>query len=299
MVAPDLVIRSRRVVSERGTRAAAIHVKHGKIVGVLDFEDVPPGCPLDDAGDAAVLPGVVDIQVDASADADAVMRTAAAGGVTTIVDASACATRIVPAQDEAVPSLLDAGRPFRTPTHILNLSSSDALAPLFHARAARLPISAGTCPHYLYFAAEELPGLGARFRCTPPIPGRADRELLCAAIAHGLLQAVSSGGLTPMELSLSATWTVAHGRGCTLDQLAHWMCRAPAQVAGLTRKGRVDVGYDADLVVFWSDTEFTVNRLGKDRHALPYAGRRLRGVVSRTYLRGVCSVFTRNTSRHC
>jgi allantoinase len=297
MVAPDLVVRSRRVVSERGTRAAAIHIKNGKIVGVLDFDDVPSGCPVDDVGDAAVLPGVVDIQVTASA--DAVTGTAGAGGVTTIVEAGACATRILHAQDEAIAALRDAGQAFRTPTHILNLSSSDALAPLFHARAARLPVTAGTCPHYLYFAAEELPGWRARFRVTPSVPGRANRELLCAAVAHGLVHAVSSGGSTPVELSLPVTWTVAHGRGCTLDQLAQWMCRAPALIAGLTRKGRIDVGYDADLVVFWSDTEFTVKRWGNDRHALPYVGRHLRGVVGRTYLRGVCRVFTQDSSGHC
>jgi len=57
MFLPDLVVRSRRVVAANGTRAAAIHVRTGRVIGLLDFDDVPKGCPVDDAGDAAVIPG--------------------------------------------------------------------------------------------------------------------------------------------------------------------------------------------------------------------------------------------------
>jgi dihydroorotase-like cyclic amidohydrolase len=321
MLGPDLVVRSRRVVAERGLRAAAIHIRHGKIVGVLDHDHVPGDCPVDDVGTAAVMPGVVDIRVDPNGDIDALTRAAAAGGVTTVVDASACATRIVRAalppskksfswwprsyaayleahpksfETDAVAAVLDACRVSRTPTHLVQLSSSDALAPLFHARAAQVPVSASTCPHYLYFVAEEISGLGLRFRCVPPIRGRENRELLWAAVANGLVHAITSGGPTPVELSLPVTWTVAHGRGCTLEQLSRWMCWVPAQLAGLTRKGRIDVGYDADLVVFNPDEEFTAEETPgrNDRQALPYAGRRLRGVVERTYVGGA-AIFTR------
>src|SRR5207248_2214843 len=56
---------------------------HGRIVGVLDFDDVHAGCPVDDAGDAAVLPGVVDTNVRVTEDTT---RAAARGGVTTLLD---------------------------------------------------------------------------------------------------------------------------------------------------------------------------------------------------------------------
>src|ERR1035437_6296461 len=90
---PDLVVRSRRIVTDHATRPGTIHIRGGKIVGILDFEDVPPGCPLDDAADAAIMPGVVDAHVYVSASGlfrrgafEATTRAAAAGGVTTIVD---------------------------------------------------------------------------------------------------------------------------------------------------------------------------------------------------------------------
>jgi len=97
MFLPDLVVRSRRTVLGATVRPAAVHIRHGKIIGVMDFDDVPEGCPIDDAADGVVMPGVVDTHVHVSEPGragrgqgfEAATRAAAAGGVTTIVDMSA------------------------------------------------------------------------------------------------------------------------------------------------------------------------------------------------------------------
>lgn len=437
MFFPDLVVRSRRVVARDGVRPAAVHIRRGKIIGVLDFDNVPAGSPLDDAGAAMLIPGLVDTHVHVGGSGrtapeafDAVTRAAAAGGVTTLIDTSvdggrvagsvasleerrrsaeghcfvdvgfwgaivpgnakelapllatgvlgltcslsACdedaavaetdlrlamplltslgaplvahaelqalidaatersrdargwmarlfrtrtgrrryahylATRPKEAENEAIARLIDLCRAYRTRTHIARLSSSDALAPLFRARSAGLSISAATCPHYLYFIADDIPDGATQFKCIPPIRERDNRELLWAALAGGVIQMISSdhrprspapetndfmraaAGIWSLQLSLAAMWTVAYPRGSTPNHVARWMCREPARLAGLTRKGAIDVGYDADLVVWDPDVEFTVDPAAlHDRNAkTPYAGRRLRGVVSRTYLRG-------------
>src|SRR3977135_776256 len=93
MFLPDLVVRSRRVVTDGRIRPAAIHIRTGRIIGVRDFEAVPAGCPLDEAGDAVVMPGLVDTHVHVNEPGrsdwegfDTATRAATAGGVTTIVD---------------------------------------------------------------------------------------------------------------------------------------------------------------------------------------------------------------------
>ena len=67
------------------------------------------------------------------------------------------------------------------------------------------------------------------------------------------------------------------------------MATAPADRVGLTHKGRIEVGADADLVRFAPDEEFTVDvaRLHHRNPVSAYAGRRLAGVVRETWLRGV------------
>jgi allantoinase len=155
-----------------------------------------------------------------------------------------------------------------------------------------------------------VPDAATSFKTAPPIRGRENREFLWAALAGGLIQMVVSddaavpaaitdrgsrdfvsawSGIASLQLSLPATWTGARGRGYTLDHVAGWMCRAPALLAGLSDKGSIEVGKDADLIVFDPDAQFTVDTRSVPPRPVPtpYLGQTLRGVIQRTYLRGV------------
>ena len=90
---PELVVRSRRVVTPDGVTAAAVHIAEGRVSAVTAFDALPAGVPLRDAGDLAVMPGVVDTHVHVNEPGrtewegfETATRAAAAGGVTTIVD---------------------------------------------------------------------------------------------------------------------------------------------------------------------------------------------------------------------
>ncbi|MHC0430643.1 allantoinase AllB [Streptomyces sp. O3] len=90
----ELVLRSTRVITPEGTRAASVAVADGKIAAVLPYEtEVPPGARLEDFGDDALLPGLVDTHVHVNDPGRTewegfwtATRAAAAGGITTLVD---------------------------------------------------------------------------------------------------------------------------------------------------------------------------------------------------------------------
>jgi allantoinase len=83
-------------------------------------------------------------------------------------------------------------------------------------------------------------------------------------------------------------WTHARQRGHGLADIVRWMADAPAHLAGVTGKGRISVGYQADLVQFQPDAEFVVDpaTLAHRHPVSPYAGQRLTGVVRSTWLAG-------------
>src|SRR5713226_2832839 len=91
--APDLVVRGRRVVTPEGERPAAIHIRGGVITAVSAFDDIPAGCAVHEAGESAVMPGLVDTHVHINEPGRTewegfvtATRAAAAGGVTTLIE---------------------------------------------------------------------------------------------------------------------------------------------------------------------------------------------------------------------
>ncbi len=89
----DVVFRGRRVVFPDGVRPASIHVRRGCIVSVAGFDEVPAGCPVKEAGDLYIMPGLVDTHVHINEPGRtewegfaSATRAAARGGVTTLLD---------------------------------------------------------------------------------------------------------------------------------------------------------------------------------------------------------------------
>ena len=91
-----------------------------------------------------------------------------------------------------------------------------------------------------------------------------------------------------MQLGLPIIWTEARRRGVGLEQVIAWMSARPAELAGLSAKGKLSLGYDADLSLFAPDEAFVVDvsRLKHKNPITPYDRRALSGVVRRTFLRG-------------
>ncbi|MDP9361356.1 MAG: allantoinase AllB [Acidobacteriota bacterium] len=224
--------------------------------------------------------------------------------------ASYLASRPHEAEDAAIELVYDLARKTGTHAHIVHLSSANGLDTLRRARDARVPLTAETTPHYLYFDAERVPDGATEFKCAPPIRERANREGLWRGIEEGLLTAIVSdhspctpelkrmqegdiarawGGIASLQFGLPIVWTEAKRRGIAFEKVVDLMTAGAATLAGLDkRKGKLAAGYDADIVVFDPEEHFVVRtELVQHRHKVtPYAGETLTGVVKATFVRG-------------
>jgi allantoinase len=222
------------------------------------------------------------------------------------------------AEVDAIRLLIELSRKYRCRVHIVHLSSSQALADLQRARAEGLPITVETCPHYLHFCAEEIADGSTLHKCAPPIRSRANRERLWQALSAGDIDLIATdhspcppemktrgggnfldawGGIASLQVALPVVWTEAVKRNIPIASVVRWMSEQPARLAGLShRKGCIQIGQDADLVVFDPDAEQRVDAAGlQHRHPItPYHGETLRGAVRTTFVRGE-KVFDRGT----
>jgi allantoinase len=281
--------------------------------GVVGFKcflldsGVPEFPPLDDAGlraalaELATVDGLLIAHAEDAAVIDAAPRPQGASY------AAFLASRPGRAEETAIGGLIAAARDTGARVHVVHLADADALPLLRRARADGVRITVETCPHYLTFAAEEVPDGATSFKCCPPIREASHRDRLWDALVAGDIDLVVSdhspctpdlkrlddgdfgaawGGIASLQITLPTVWTGARARGIGLDRVVGWMADAPARLAGLSGKGAIAVGKDADLVAFAPDERWTVGHLQHRNPVTPYAGRELTGAVRRTWLRG-------------
>ncbi|XP_035900645.1 allantoinase [Anopheles stephensi] len=217
-------------------------------------------------------------------------------------------------EQRAIELVAKVAQEYNVRTHIVHLSSAQALPTIRHARAHGAELTVETCHHYLSLAAEEVPDARTEFKCCPPIRDRTNREQLWRAIQAGDIDLVVSdhspstpqmklltdgkqrgnflqawGGISSLQLGLPLFWTHCQRYGLTLVDTVRLLCTEPARLSGLEhRKGRLEPGYDGDICVWAPEATFTVTEdmIEFQHKATPYLHRTLQGVVHATILRG-------------
>jgi len=225
------------------------------------------------------------------------------------------ASRPPVAERRAIETVISAAAFSGARAHIVHLAAAECAALISSAKAAGIALSAETCPHYLFFAAEEVAPGHTEFKCCPPIRYAVNREALWRALGDGAVDGVVTdhspcppelkglteagggdgdfrtawGGISSLQIGLPVVWSVARRRGFSLADVSRWMSAFPASLAGLRTKGQIAAGCDADFVAFDPDASWPVRgtELLHRYPVTPYEGRTLTGRIARVWLSGV------------
>jgi len=208
-------------------------------------------------------------------------------------------------------------RATESPVHIVHLSSAAALDEVRRARAAGVRVSAETCPHYLVLTEERYedadPVRCACYVISPPLRSTSDRDALWEGLADGSLDLVAtdhvpdragvekaeaaagvsfdriSNGAPGIETLLTTMYSegVATGR-ITLERMVDLLATTPATRFGLAQKGALEVGRDADIVVFDPSARRTItaDSLHHTSDYTPYEGLDVTGAIRDVLVRG-------------
>lgn len=193
-------------------------------------------------------------------------------------------------------------------THIVHVSSGRGVALVAAAKTRGIDISCETCPHYLAFTEEDVERLGAVAKCAPPIRSAVERDELWKCLFDGTLPMVASdhspapasmktgddffkiwGGISGCQSLLSTVLTDGHfARKLALSTIAQVTSAYVARRFDIRGKGKIMPGVDADFAVVDLGAEWTLQAddlFYRHRHS-PYTGKRLKGRVVRTIVRG-------------
>lgn len=195
--------------------------------------------------------------------------------------------------------------------HLCHLSLPRGIDLVGWYRSQGADVSVETCPHYLTFSEQDLDVQRGRLKINPPLRRPEDRDGLWTRMRDGLIDVVSSdhapwspdlkdhaaildnhSGVPGVETLVAGTL----GRALSFDdnlatfsQALDALTIAPAARYGLaSQKGSLEVGKDADIMVFKVDADYEIDerKLHSNAGWSPYNGRRPGGHVTHTINRG-------------
>lgn len=187
--------------------------------------------------------------------------------------------------------------------HVLHLSTAAEAALLSEYQKL---ITAEVCPHHLLLNVEDYMRLGTLAQVNPSLKTADDNERLWQGLCDGHVQVIASdhaphtwqekckkypdspSGIPSVENTLALMLDQVNRERCTLQQVVQWMCAAPARVWDMVDKGRIEVGYDADLVLVDMNKTARIQNTGQESKCKwsPWHGVELKGWPVRTWVVG-------------
>ena len=214
-------------------------------------------------------------------------------------------------EEAAISQVSRIARETGCPVHIVHVSSALGLSAVRDAKRNGIDLTAETCPQYLLltravYDRED----GYLFSAVPPLRDEADRSALWEGLRMRDIDLIATDhcpftreqkawrgsflelpyGLPGVETLLPLVYSEGVGRGILgLTDLPRLLSEAPAQIYGLyPRKGALEPGSDADIVIFDPDFKWRISAEGLHMKTdfSPYEGMEVTGKVLATVSRG-------------
>ncbi|MCC8164753.1 MAG: amidohydrolase family protein [Planctomycetes bacterium] len=191
-----------------------------------------------------------------------------------------------------------------------HVSTVEGLLEIHQAKAEGLKVYAESCPQYFTFTVDDLKEKGPYLKFSPTMHDQANMERMWELIGEGYVDTIGSdhspyetaekvagekniwaspNGIPGIEVELACFLNGVNQGKLSLERLVRMTSYNPAAIYGLPNKGRIEVGYDADLVLVDMDLdkEYTKDDIKAKNKWSPYLGRRFKGWPVLTMVRGV------------
>lgn len=199
---------------------------------------------------------------------------------------------------------IDLATKYGTRLHIAHVSTAEEINLI---AAAPEHITAEVCPTYLLFCEDDYARLGARIKCNPAVKSTADRDELRNALADGRIYTIgtdhaphrlsekrggalkAASGIPMVQFSLPVMLDFAEQGVLSYEQVVALMCHHPADLFGLSDRGYLREGLNADLVLVRPRSPWTLtpNKILSPCNWSPLEGRTFRHCIVATYVGGV------------
>ncbi len=191
--------------------------------------------------------------------------------------------------------------------HLCHCSTADSVEMVRLAKEDGLPVTGEVCPHHFILTADDIPEDDGNYKMNPPLRGREDVDALREGLKNGIMDVIATDhaphseeekdrsmaeaafGIVGIETSAALTYTELVEPGIlTMTDMAEKMSTNPAGILGLEDKGSVSEGKAADIVIFDTSREYTIDKdtfASKGRNT-PFHGRKVKGQVMYTLAGG-------------
>lgn len=181
---------------------------------------------------------------------------------------------------EAMERVLELVRAHHRPVYFCHISTKEEVALIRQAKEEGLPVYAEVTPHHLFLDEGAYATLGTRAKVNPPLHTAMDRAALCDAVNDGTIDVIGTdhaphllaekdlpyaeapAGLPGLETAAALLLHAMHKGAISQETIGRAMSTRPAEIFGLSTKGRLAQGMDADLTLI--DPNLTQRVLEKD-----------------------------------